>query len=352
MVGMTRGADRGEKPAFLSPFMWAAAMAYQVSERREEYFVPWAGLATVLLAWFAFEVLVSTIVKFDERLGRISDGATRLLKSSRRMKILSGIFLALAFLLSVLTDNPELVPVVVALQFVLGTFLAAASAASSSAVGRTDPESGATAFPGISASRLIWLKWLGAMAVFWPSLFLAWVICLIQMIRLPARDQFWSEMPVMIAYMLSAGGVAASLGVAIWVWPPRRGGAVVFAVVAWALVNAGFLTLAAAVPGESLAGGLAMSSPVRGVWTLCGTDHARIEWSVPAYPVGSRVGCCVFARRCQLIEDRAKVASAQSRGLPPGPIACDLTGSSAAKLRRVPWPVVKLLARFTESILP
>ena len=184
------------------------------------------------------------------------------------MRISSGIVLALALLWSLVTYDPDWVPWIVSLQFTLGTFLAAASAASSTVLGRANSGLGPVKIPEIPAGRIIWLKWLGAVRVVVPSLFLACVICLIQMIRLQPPSGFWREMPVMIAYMLSAGAAAASLGVTIWVWSPPRGWPVTVALVAWGLVNAGFVTVAAAVPGESMAGGLSMSSPVSGVWML------------------------------------------------------------------------------------
>jgi hypothetical protein len=78
----------------------------------------------------------------------------------------------------------------------------------------------------------------------------------------------WHEIALLVCYMLSTGAAAAGLGVAFWAWSPHRGWPMIFAMVVWALVNAGFLSIASAVPGDRVLQGLSMSSPLWGVWTL------------------------------------------------------------------------------------
>ena len=116
----------------LSPFMWAAEMTFEVvGTRKVPHHTGWAIMATVVAAWFALEVLVSTLGSFDRRLGRIPDGTTALFRRSTTMRILFAIYLVLAVFLAILDGTGNLfagcghdIP------FGLGTFLAAASAAS------------------------------------------------------------------------------------------------------------------------------------------------------------------------------------------------------------------------------
>ena len=132
-----------------------------VPEGPEGFFVSWATLATVVAAWFAIEVLGWALINFDDRLGRVADGSSKLLKNPLKMRVLSGIFVALALFLGMTTSNPEIVPPIAAVLFVLGTLLAAASAASSPWWLRAESGSGPDAIPDVSSSRLIGLKWLG-----------------------------------------------------------------------------------------------------------------------------------------------------------------------------------------------
>ncbi len=289
MLGMFGGG--GERPAILSPFMWAAAMAFQVSVGAEPHFAPWATAAVVIAAWFAIQLLVSTLGSLDHRLGRIPGNATRLLRQSMRMRILSGIYLSLAILLSVTTEDAQFVPPFASFLFTLGTFLAAGHAASSVAMGKVDTSSGPLNSLGIPGGRVIFLKWLAALWLVSPGLVLSCLMCLFLSYRVNAGSVFWHGFPVLTAYMLAASAAAASLGLALRFRWPRRRLPVLCAIAAWAVVNAGFLAFASVVPGTPLRQGLLLGGPFSGVWTLA--DAITVRYGHPFPSTGLAIGWTV-----------------------------------------------------------
>ncbi len=286
MVGMFGGG--GERAAILSPFMCAAAIAYQVSVNTDPDYLAWATIATVIAAWFAVEALASTLISFDRRLGRVGDGTTTLLRQSLRMRILSGIYLGLTVLLCATTRDGDLLSLFVAFQFTLGTFLAVANAASSHERGAVERGSVPLKSEGIPAARMIVLRWLATSRLLSPAVVLSCIMCLLFNTRGNSGAFLWRGMPVLIGYMLAVGAAAVSLGVALRVWSPRLRSPVLCAIVAWAIVNAGFLVFSSIVPGDPLRRGLALGSPFYGVWTLA--EAITVRNLHPFQRVGLAIG--------------------------------------------------------------
>ncbi len=315
MVGMF--GPGGERPAILSPFMCAAAIAFQVSVNTDPDFTAWATIATVIAAWFAVEALASTLISFDRRLGRIGDGTTSLLRKSTRMRILSGIYFGFVVFLCAGTRDP----LIAALQFTLGTFLAVAYAASSPERGGVEPGSVPLKFKGVPAARVIVFKWLGALRLLSPALVVSCLMCLLFNTRGNSGAFFWRGMPVLIGYMLAIGAAAVSLGVALWVWSPRRRSPVLCAIVAWAIVNAGFLAFSSVVPGGPLRQGLALGSPFYGVWTLA--EAITVRNFHPFQPVGLAIGWTIAFAVAAAHLMRAAIAGYTRAGSPLEPVEID-----------------------------
>jgi len=266
----------GERPAMLSPFMWPAEVTYEVTEIRTVVrHTGWAILAMLVAAWFALEVLVSTLGGFDRRLGRIPDGSTALFERSTTMRILIAIYLVLVVFMAFSSGDGYLFSQTATFQFALGTFLTAGGAASDSSAVRVVSGTGSGTGNGRGAvievplARAIAVKWLAALRLLLPGMIPAWFVVVVQLDRVGVnRESLWREIAITVAYMLAAGALAASIGVALWV--RSRGGRrpVIMAIAVWALVNLGYLTFAWAVVGEQTRQGLSMSSPSFGVRAL------------------------------------------------------------------------------------
>jgi hypothetical protein len=213
------------------------------------------------------------------------------------------------------------VAAVAAFQFTMGTFLAAASAASLASWGKPPSGSGPSDSPDVSARRVIVLKWMAALRLLSPSLVLTFLICLVLRIRLDTGAQFWSGIPVLIGYMLAAGAAAASLGVALWSRWPRTRSPVTIAVVAWALLNAAFLPLASVIPDESFRKILSMSSPFAGVWMLVGAIALRNDY--PFETVGWAIAWTVAFSIAAAHLMRAALASRARARSPLEPVEID-----------------------------
>jgi ABC-type transport system involved in multi-copper enzyme maturation permease subunit len=319
MVGMFGGG--GERPAILSPFMWAAAIAFQVSVNTDPDFAAWATIATVIAAWFAAEALASTLMSFDRRLGRIGDGTTRLLRQSPKMRILSGIYLGLAVLLCAMNRDRDLLSLFAAFQFTLGTFLAVANAASSRERRGVEPGSVRHKSNGIPAARMIVLGWLSALRLLSPAVVLSCIMCLLFNTRGNSGAFLWRGMPVLIGYMLAVGAAAVSLGVALRVRSPRLRSPVLCAIVAWAIVNAGFLAFSSIVPGDPLRRGLALGSPFYGVWTLA--EAITVRNLHPFQPVGLAIGWTIAFAIAAAHLMRGAIAGCKRAGSLPEPVEID-----------------------------
>jgi hypothetical protein len=237
---------------------------------------------------------------------------------------------ALAILVCVMTDDPGVVTLAVALQFMAGTFLATANAAASplQESGESGHVSGAVNTSDASARRLILLKWLAALRVMLPALVLACLMCLMLKIRLDPGP-FWGGLPILIGYMLASGSLAASLGVVLWSRMPRRGSPVVLAIAVWAVANVGFLAAGAGVSGGALRQGLSMSSPFSGVWALARAIGLRnlepnqpFLWAI-AWTVVLAVASAVLLIAALRGVARARSSFAQSRIRSSGDTAPD-----------------------------
>ena len=266
-------AGWGERPAMLSPFMFSAELAYEVQETRVVVnHTGWAMLSTAVAAWFALELLLSTLGGFDRRLGRIPDRTTTLLGRSITMRILSVIYLVLSLFMAFESVGNYYASLGATFQFALATFLAAASGASSPKPDRAIAgtlRGGDDAFLESSSGGVIMMKWLAAVRIMLPGMILAWLMVAVWFDRVVGTySSTWRNIPVAIAYMLSTGAFAASLGVALWARIKRGVWAVLVTLAVWTFLNAAGLTFAWAVPGETLGRGLSMSSPYFGFWTL------------------------------------------------------------------------------------
>jgi ABC-type transport system involved in multi-copper enzyme maturation permease subunit len=293
MIMMMGGGAAGEQPAMLSPFMWAAEMTFEASERMNvPHHTGWAIIGTVAAAWFALELLASTLCSFDRRLGRMTDDPSMFFTRSTTMRILIAVYLVLAALLAISAGRNELFSLAAAFQFVVGTFLATASAASTPTAARVGRAADRGAILRALTGRIIVMKWLYALRMMLPGLILAWFMVVVWFDRVVRTyPSLWSEIPIMAGYMISTGAAAASVGLALWVRTRPGGWPVIRAIAVWSLANSGYSFFTWAVPGESLRQGLSMSSPVFGVWSLLSTitdspaGHAEtlswaITWSV------------------------------------------------------------------------
>ena len=229
----------------------------------------------MVAAWFALEVLVSTLGAFDRRLGRVPDGSTVFIQRSTTMRILIAIYLVLVVFMAFWSGDGFLFSQTATFQFALGTFLTAAGAASDSRAVRIVSGTGSGAGDGRGAAidvplaRAILVKWFAALRLLLPGMIPAWFVVVLHLDRIGGfRESLWREIAITVAYKLAAGALAASIGVALWV--RLRGGRrpVIMAIAVWALLNLGYLTFAWAVAGEQSRQGLSMSSPLFGVLTL------------------------------------------------------------------------------------
>jgi ABC-type transport system involved in multi-copper enzyme maturation permease subunit len=267
---------RGERNLGMgSPFFWAGEMAFEVTNRSGDVPIGWAIVWTVFWVVVGLSLLRFSFGHFERRLGRIEQPAALLARSSRRVPVLTKLYLAVTAALCVVALNPAWASSAIALQFTLGLLLVARRAALSSSVKQKD-QGGADLE---ISENLVWSdvrSWLTA----FDRLFVLVIVPVLIVLVIDAPERVIGLHLVVIAvYALSVGAAFLCLGVAIATSRRRPGWTTTKVIVAWTAINGGLLALAGALGGESRWAGLAvgMGSPFLGVNLLvAGMIHSPL----------------------------------------------------------------------------
>jgi len=266
---MVYGPGRqGEKLAMASPFFWAGEMTWEFGTLGAPAMkVDWAIFWIVVSALVGAEFLYRTLGNFERRLGRIEDVATRLGRPSRRIRLITAIYVSSSIVFGLFALEAELVPVICAVQFAVGTLLLAGSASSSLSEDRGSGGSDIMAVCRLSAARIVLVRWARASRLISPVVLLPLltIFC-----STGPKLQFGPAPFVLIFFMLANGASAVSLGVAMAVWCRRGAWAVVLTMLIWVFVNMGGAALAIALPGVPILRGSSVSDPFVGMAMLTG----------------------------------------------------------------------------------
>jgi ABC-type transport system involved in multi-copper enzyme maturation permease subunit len=255
----------GEPLAMFSPFMWAAELAFEVAERNQPDRTAWMILSTVLTAWVAVELLMSTLGDYDRRLGRIDDALARLVRPSTALRIMNAISLPIVVFLGLGSGGPYQFSLGATMAFTLVTVLAVGSAAASPRGEGVGAALGRTTRVEIAPGRTLVLKWLLALRVMLPGMIVALFMVIVRVERIELSKR---AIAILVGYVVTSAAMASSLGVAVGCGQWRTGWRIVVAIVLWFLICTAYAMLGWGLIVDSFHQGLSMSSPFYGLWTL------------------------------------------------------------------------------------
>jgi len=241
------GGGPSEGPGMASPFLWVGEMSFELAQSNSIDLrnIDWAIFWLIVCALGAAGLLTITLASFDRCLGRIEDVFTRLARPSRRARIVATVYFSLGMILSLSAilwrATYELTIAIMGLQFTVGLLLLALTAAASLAEKRHQGSAGSLMTTGLSTRRIVFAKWLGTCWLVPPLVFLP---VLVVVGRRAPQLVDWLGLLVMMAYMLSIGAAAISLGLACATWSSRRSRAFGLTLGLVALISVAGLVLA------------------------------------------------------------------------------------------------------------
>jgi ABC-type transport system involved in multi-copper enzyme maturation permease subunit len=261
----------GEGIAMASPFVWSAVVTselihWHLGMRN----LGWGILWTFVCGGSAIALLVIILSNFDRLMGRVEDGPARLCHGtrSRSQRVASAIYVgwvALTLIAAILT-LPGSGPVVNGILICGGLLLVSVQAALSMAEDRGNGALEHARGGGFSSFQIALAKWLGSGRF---VLLLAFLTPLVVLCRREPEFAAWQGMVLMTAYVISAGGAFAALGLALGARFPR-GRAVMLSVALGTAFSLGWVISSRSFPPGADSIWLWMGSPFVGVAVVTG----------------------------------------------------------------------------------
>jgi ABC-type transport system involved in multi-copper enzyme maturation permease subunit len=206
------GRRQSEGLAMASTFFGPGTLTIHITDQTADY-LAWGILWMIGYAIITPALLIATIMSFDRLMGRVEGPFLWLMCGgyTRRERLIAAAFFTIATLLTLdATFAGSAAYLFNPASFTGGLFLAAIAAAISSARGMERGEIQRAALCGLSPSRIVLAKWLGAYRLVVPVVFLA---TLVAIGTWQPQNSVPLELCLVPAYLLGAGAAWCSVGV-------------------------------------------------------------------------------------------------------------------------------------------